>query len=128
MSPMRTAGAALTRREWLAAAGALALPARARSAPASPVAIAACRSYGAEMLPVLRRLFFLLSLVSQPALCQQVGNAVQKRLNSFLGSSRRIPVGMFGHGQGLQGLGLSPARPLAGYEKSAKCAKRGMDE
>jgi len=57
MSRAGTTGKGLTRREWLAAAGALAFPARARSAPASPVAVAACRSYGSEMEPVLRKLF-----------------------------------------------------------------------
>ena len=35
---------------------------------------------------LLRGLLVLLPLVSQPSLRQQVGNAVQKRLNSFLGN------------------------------------------
>ncbi len=50
----------LTRREWMGGvAGAIALPARMWSAqaPASPVAVAACRTYGAELTPALARLF-----------------------------------------------------------------------
>ena len=50
-----------TRREWLAGAAAGLMPGlRAASAPpppADPVAIGKCRSYGAELVPALERLF-----------------------------------------------------------------------
>jgi uncharacterized protein (DUF362 family) len=52
----------MTRREWLAgsaaAAFASALPVRAESAaPTAPVAVARCASYGAEVTPILSRMF-----------------------------------------------------------------------
>ena len=69
-----------------------------------------------------------MSLVSQPALRQQIGNAVQKRLNSFGGILRGILVRMICHGQGLWGLGWSPARRLARYERTAQSAMNGTDK
>ena len=54
----------MTRRNLLGAAGLAAFgggmlprPARAVAAPASPVALARCPSYGAELLPALTRMF-----------------------------------------------------------------------
>ena len=49
----------VTRREWLAAAGAAAGPlfSAAAQAPAAPVALARCRSYDAELLPALEKMF-----------------------------------------------------------------------
>ncbi len=46
-----------TRREWLAAAAGAGIAGRAQAAPASPVAIARCASYGAGVVPVMRRMF-----------------------------------------------------------------------
>ncbi len=55
--------------------------------------------------PVLRRLFRLLPLVSQPAFGQQVGKAVQKGLEPFWGVAMRFLMGRIGHDQGLQDWG-----------------------
>jgi hypothetical protein len=76
----------------------------------------------------LRWLLFLLPLVTQPAFGQQVGNAVQKRLNSFLDAAQGFFVGMFCHGQGLQGLRLSPATPPARHESTAKRAGNRVEK
>ena len=46
--------------------------------------------------PVLRRLFRLLPLVSQPAFGQQVGKAVQKGLEPFWGVAQGFLMGLLG--------------------------------
>src|SRR5664280_3648073 len=63
MTNEQTLGCRMTRRDLLAsttlAAGALLLPRRALAsvAPAAPVALARCLSYGAELLPALAKMF-----------------------------------------------------------------------
>ena len=55
--------------------------------------------------PVLRRLFRLLPLVSQPAFGQQVGKAVQKGLEPFWGVAQGFLMGLLRHDQGLRDWG-----------------------
>lgn len=50
-------GGTLTRREWLAGVGGAAGLSRAAMAPTAPVAVAQCKTYGAELLPALERMF-----------------------------------------------------------------------
>jgi len=47
----------MTRREMLAGLGAAAGLGRAAAAPTAPVAVAQCKTYGAELLPTLERMF-----------------------------------------------------------------------
>jgi uncharacterized protein (DUF362 family) len=47
----------MTRREWLAAAGAAGIAGKAHAAPAAVVALARCPSYGAGVVPVMRKMF-----------------------------------------------------------------------
>jgi uncharacterized protein (DUF362 family) len=49
----------MTRREWIAmsAAAAAAKPAFSAPAPTSPVAVARCRTYGPELVPVMEKMF-----------------------------------------------------------------------
>ncbi len=47
----------LNRREWLVAVSGASLAGRAVAAPASPVAVAKCSSYGSDVLPVMRKMF-----------------------------------------------------------------------
>ena len=57
-----------SRREWLAATAGvagLAVNARAAAAPVSPVAVAKCASYGAEVLPAMSRMFDQIGGISE---------------------------------------------------------------
>ncbi len=47
----------MTRRDFLAATAAAAMPRFARAAPSSTVSVAKCPTYGAELLPTLNRMF-----------------------------------------------------------------------
>ena len=50
-------GTSWTRREWLVAAGVAGLAGRARSAPASTVAVASCRAYDSKVVTTMNTLF-----------------------------------------------------------------------
>ena len=66
MNPCSMTRRHLLARTSLAAAGAILAPVRARAeAPASPVALGRCDSYGAEVLPALRKMFDQLGGIGQ---------------------------------------------------------------
>ncbi|HYP08579.1 MAG TPA: DUF362 domain-containing protein [Bryobacteraceae bacterium] len=78
----------MTRREWLSlsAAAAMARPAFSAPAPASPVAVARCRSYGPELTTTLSKMFDQIGGLGKLV----AGKTVAMKVNLTGGPSQRL--------------------------------------